>query len=56
VKSTVGEVPVAGSFSVGLFPNGACELSPHPALQWSLSDGLGGSSSVDVFVAAAADH
>jgi hypothetical protein len=23
VRSTVGEVPVAGSFSVGLFPNGA---------------------------------
>ena len=56
VKSTAGEVPVAGSFSVGLFPNGACELSPHPALRWSLSDGFGGSSSVDVFVASAADH
>jgi hypothetical protein len=33
VKSTAGEVPLVRSFSVGLFPNGACELSPHPALQ-----------------------
>jgi hypothetical protein len=24
VKSTAGEVPLAGSFSVGLFPNRAC--------------------------------
>jgi hypothetical protein len=26
VKSTAGEVPLAGSFSVGLFPNRACEF------------------------------
>jgi hypothetical protein len=26
VKSTAGEVPLAGSFSVGLFPNRACKF------------------------------
>ena len=30
VNSTAGEVPVVGSFAVGLFPNGACGFPPTP--------------------------